>query len=337
MYGRVAAVRRRWYERPGRRRRLSRPVISVGNLVVGGSGKTPTVAALAQMLLAEGERPAVLSRGYGRRRHDDRVIVVSDGERISASVQESGDEPQMLARMLTGVPVLVSPRRYDAGTVAERLGATVLLLDDGFQHLALARDIDLLIVSPEDLDEQVLPAGLLREPLAAARTADALLVPGTLEEARSVSATLGVPRAFVMQRQVEAPRAMIAGDAAPAGAIPGPVFVVAGIARPRRFVDAVRDQGWQIAGERMFGDHHWFDAREVESLEREARQKGAAFILTTEKDATRLRDLPLTMHWRYLPLRVTVGPDEAFSQWMRVRLAAARRESAPAPEGARHR
>ena len=334
VYGRVATARRRWYERPGRRRRLAVPVISVGNLVVGGSGKTPTVAALAQMLLEAGERPAVLSRGYGRRRRHDRVIVVSDGARVCASVRESGDEPQMLARMLTGVPVVVSARRYDAGVIAERLGATVMLLDDGFQHLALARDLDLLIVSPDDLDEQVLPAGRLREPLAAAHTADALLVPGTPADARSLSASLGVPVAFVMHHQVEAPRA-VTDAAASAAAIPGPVFAVAGIARPHRFLQAVRDQGWRIAGQRIVGDHHWFDASEVAGIEREARQHGAAVILTTEKDAARLRGLPLTMGWWYLPLRVRIGPDDVFPQWIRDRLVAAR-ERGTAPQGARH-
>ena len=152
-----------------------------------------------------------------------------------------------------------------------------------------------------------------------------------------MSVVLGVPVAFVMRRQVEAPRALSGAEVPAAGATGGPVFAVAGIARPHRFVDAVRAQGWQIVGERMVGDHHWFDAREVGDLEHEARQKGAAFILTTEKDATRLRDLPLAMPWRYLPLRVTIGPDEVFSQWMRDRLAAARRGSVTAPEGARHR
>ena len=120
-------------------------------------------------------RPAILSRGYARRTRSDGVVVVSDRERVLAGVESSGDEPQMLARSLLGVPVLVAPDRYLAGSLAERqFGCTVHLLDDGFQHMQLARDINLLVMSSDDLKESLLPAGRLREPLDAASSADAL-------------------------------------------------------------------------------------------------------------------------------------------------------------------
>ena len=175
IYGRVTEARRAWYgRRADRRRRLHHPVISVGNLASGGSGKTPVVAALARMLRERGESPAILTRGYGRRHQVDGVLVVSDGARALEPVTRSGDEPQLLARTLTGVPVLVASDRYLAGSFAERhFGTTVSLLDDGFQHVQLERDIDLLLVSPADLDDRVLPSGRLREPLDAARFADA--------------------------------------------------------------------------------------------------------------------------------------------------------------------
>jgi len=154
-YGRITSLRRRWYARPGVRRRLDHRVVSVGNLSMGGSGKTPVVAALARLLLARGERPAILTRGYGRRDATEGVLVVSDRERVIEPVSRSGDEPQMLARALSGIPVLVSPDRYVAGSFAERrFGATVCLLDDGFQHVQLERDIDLLLVAPGDLQER---------------------------------------------------------------------------------------------------------------------------------------------------------------------------------------
>ena len=187
LYGRAARFRRAWYGRqPYRTRQLAQPVISVGNLVVGGSGKTPLVSALARLLVAAGERPAILSRGYGRIRAVDGVVVVSDGHDVLVQTSQSGDEPQMLARALPGVPVLVSPDRYLAGCLAERtFGCTVYLLDDGFQHVQLARDIDLLVISRADLNEWLLPWGRLREPLEAAAAADALLVSGTEEDASS--------------------------------------------------------------------------------------------------------------------------------------------------------
>ena len=149
LYGAVASRRRAWYVRsPDRQRRLRQPVISVGNLSVGGSGKTPVVAHLARMLQAFGERPAILSRGYGRRVQDDGVTVVSDGTQVRADFDHAGDEPLMLARALPGVPVVVASERHLAGRLAEsQLGATVHLLDDGFQHVQLWRDINLLVKS----------------------------------------------------------------------------------------------------------------------------------------------------------------------------------------------
>jgi len=155
-YARVAQLRRAWYARPGRRRRLTHPVISVGNLSMGGSGKTPVVAALARLLRQRGERPVILTRGYGRRDKREGVVVVSDGERVLEPVERSGDEPQLLARTLPGVPVLVGADRYLAGVFAARhFAATVSILDDGFQHVQLERDVDLLLVSVDDLNDRV--------------------------------------------------------------------------------------------------------------------------------------------------------------------------------------
>ena len=166
-YGAVVAWRRaRYAHNPSRQRALNRPVISVGNLRVGGSGKTPAVDYIARLLLAAGERPAILTRGYARKRVQEGVTVVSDGARVLGDLAASGDEPLMLARGLPGVRVLVCADRYLAGVLAERrLDATVHMLDDGFQHLDLARDVDLLVVGEEDLDERPLPEGRLREPM----------------------------------------------------------------------------------------------------------------------------------------------------------------------------
>jgi tetraacyldisaccharide 4'-kinase len=164
--------------------------------------KTPVVAYIARLLRQHGHVPSILTRGYGRRRAHDGVVVVSDGERVRAGLDESGDEPLMLAKQLTGVPVLVSPDRYLAGRLAERhFACTVHLLDDGFQHLQLARETNLLIVEPSDLDAQVLPAGPLREPIDAGRMADAVLVAGSSDEAARVGARLGLSMAFRLTRR----------------------------------------------------------------------------------------------------------------------------------------
>ena len=160
-------------------RRLPCRVISVGNIVVGGTGKTPAVIAIAKHLQKEGMRVAILLRGY-KRRVREKVTIVSDGEKVCASPVESGDEAYMMAKHLSGVPIIVGKCRYLAGQVAlERFKVEVLLLDDGFQHRQLARDVDILTISathPFGSPEKVLPAGTLREPLTALRRADLILL-----------------------------------------------------------------------------------------------------------------------------------------------------------------
>jgi len=330
VYGRAARSRRAWYGRhPDRVRHLARPVISVGNLVVGGSGKTPLVAEIARHLLAAGEHPVILSRGYGRRRPADGVVVVSDGQRTQASAEASGDEPQMLARALAGVPVLVSPDRYLAGCLAERrFGCTVHLLDDGFQHLQLARDLNLLVMAKGDLDESLLPFGRLREPLDAARAADALIVAGDEADAEAVASHTGVTLAFRLQLRQGEPRLL-----KDPGRIAGRrVVAVAGIARPARFFDALRAGDWEVVREFAFRDHHWFSHRDLKAIERTAADEGATLILTTEKDAARLEPEEVAaspVPWAAVPLQVSIEP-ALFLSWMQDRLREARRRRAGA-------
>jgi tetraacyldisaccharide 4'-kinase len=328
IYGRAAGLRRGWYERhPASIHRLERPVISVGNLVVGGSGKTPVVAALADLLRRAGERPAVLSRGYARRERGAGVLIVSDGTRVLEPTERSGDEPQMLARMLAGVPIFVSPDRYQAGRLAEtRFGCTVSLLDDGFQHLKLARDVDLLLVSPADLGEAVLPSGALREPLTSARQADALLVPGTGHEAKALSAALHVTPAFSVVARHEAPRLVSPFGAACSPSASRRVVAVAGIARPERFFKSLRQQGWDVASEVVFRDHHWFNERDLARVAEMARARGVELVMTTEKDAVRVGERSTAVPWAYLPLRVSLEPADAFAGWLEAQLSAARQQ-----------
>jgi tetraacyldisaccharide 4'-kinase len=317
VYGRVARLRRSWYQqRPQARRRLSRPVISVGNLVVGGSGKTPVVEALARMLREMGERPAILSRGYARRRSEDGVVVVSDSERVLEPVERSGDEPQMLARALPGTPVLVSPDRYLAGRLAEqRFGCTVSILDDGFQHLQLARTIDMLLVSPADLAERVLPSGRLREGLDAARVADAVIVSGSREDTARVSSALGVATAFRVDTTFGALRPLGEGEApVPAGAR---VVAVAGIARPERFFHALRAQGWNVVAELRYSDHHWYTPKDLAEINNVAQEARARAVVTTEKDAVRVGK---QAWWAALPMQVAIEPEDEFRTWLRGRL-----------------
>jgi len=328
LYSAVARGRRRWFDRhPDARRRLARPVVSVGNLAVGGSGKTPTVAYLARMLSAAGERPVVLSRGYARRVRLDGVVVVRDRDGMRAGLDEAGDEPLMLARQLEGVPVLVSSDRHLAGVLGERhFDASVHLLDDGFQHMMLERDVDLLLVDTRDVAEpRTLPRGRLREPLDTLVRADAVLVTGDAPAVADRLDALGAPRLFRLSRRLGAPR-WLGPDAGP---VPAPgaacVLAVAGIAWPDRFVADLREAGWDVAGDLTFRDHHRYRPADAERIARRAADVGADLVLTTEKDLVRLLPLaPLAAPIAWVPLVVGVEPAAEFQSWLLARLAAAR-------------
>lgn len=330
LYGAAATWRRRWYSRdPERRRRLRQPVVSVGNLRVGGSGKTPVVECIARMLVEQGERPAVLSRGYGRRLVQDGVTVVSDGRTILEGFDAAGDEPLMLARALPTVPVLVGADRYLSGRLAEeKLGVTVHLLDDGFQHLELARDVDLLVTGEDDLLDRPMPAGRLREPLAAATEAHAALVTaGDAETADRVGRALGLTKVFRVARTIGAPRMVASGETA---VVPAnePVFAVAGIARPERFFTDLASAGWRVVGSRTFRDHHTFTDRDMSRVSAAARTAGATIVMTTEKDAVRLASAaPGSVPVAVVPLIVTVEPTAEFTRWLCERLALSRTQN----------
>ncbi len=288
LYGTVALARRRWFERhPFRVRSLHQPVISVGNLSVGGTGKTPVAAAIARWLVARGERPALLSRGYRRERVADGVTVVSDGLRILAGVDKAGDEPLMLARQVPGAAVCVATDRYLAGVLAERrLGATVHVLDDGFQHLGLARDLDILVSDSGEIARgRVLPAGRLREPAAAAARAHLLVVLGA--DARSAAGeawTAGIGESCGARR--------VLGEAiVPDADRSHPVVAVAGIAHPSSFFAALEAAGWTIARQVAFEDHHPFTPRDVAAITQALSATGSTLVVTTEKDAVRFEAL----------------------------------------------
>jgi tetraacyldisaccharide 4'-kinase len=307
LYAQTARLRRRWYERhPQARRRLARPVISVGNLSVGGTGKTPLVAQIAAWLIERGERPAILSRGYGRAALVDGVVVVSDGRRVLANLDCSGDEPMMLARAVGGAIVAVAENRYLAGVVAERrLGATVHVLDDGFQHVQLERDFDVLMTRPGEVaNGRVLPMGRLREGADAAARADLVVVlDADADETRTEAWALGISQSVSARRVLGAHGAKAANGASGAkgaegassaggargeeGAKGTPRVAVGGIAHPQQFFDMLSEAGYPVAGTIAFPDHHNYRARDITRIADAVRSSGAAGIWTTEKDAVR--------------------------------------------------
>ena len=303
-------------------------MISVGALAAGGSGKTPLTAHVANTLVAMGERPAVLSRGFGRAETPAGAVVVRDTARVVGELATAGDEPWMLAQALDGVAVVVAADRYLAGRLAEtHLGATVHLLDDGFQHLQLERGTDLLVVSPADVDDPVvLPSGRLRERLATARHADAVLVVGVSDDRRAwVADRLGLSRCFGVRRHV-GPAEVGVPHPEPGALGPGArVIAVAGIARPAQFFDDVRAAGFDLADTLVFRDHHRYSPRDATRIQSEARRARAQAILTTEKDGVRLQAwLPFEPPLATVPLTLAIEPADVFQAFLTDRLAAER-------------
>jgi tetraacyldisaccharide 4'-kinase len=318
LYAQVTRWRHRALTASGVRRRLQRPVISIGNLSVGGTGKTPVVADVARWLIADGHRPAILSRGYRRRLSPPGVVVVADAEGVRAGLDVSGDEPLMLARAVPGACVCVCEHRYLAGLLAERtLGATVHILDDGFQHVQLWRDLDVLVTRIGEIPQgHVLPRGRLREPLdAAARAHMVVVMEATADEARAEARALGIGESCGARRRLGYPEVVMTRDSAQAehGAEVRPgahVMAVAGIANPDRFAGDLAAAGYAVADHQWFRDHHRFTSQDVIALATRAAAASLP-VVTTDKDAVRLEHLwPISVPLFRMPVQIEWTPDD---------------------------
>ncbi len=291
---------RAWlYERGWlKQKHLSAPVISIGNLTVGGTGKTPCVAWLANWLQAEGYAVAILSRGY--KRTSTGRVEVSDGKSLLCEAAAAGDEPYLLAQSCPGVRVIVGQDRYAAGQwLAERAPVSVFLLDDGFQHLRLRRTLNLVLVDATDelARARMIPFGRLREPLSALRRADAVIVTradqpfdrAALEATIHQYAGAQVP-IFYAQHELTKLRRLDSSETREVIELAGqPVAAFSGIARPERFLRDLELLELRVVWQCSFADHHRYTQTEFESIVIEAKQAGAAALLTTEKDAANLQ------------------------------------------------
>jgi tetraacyldisaccharide 4'-kinase len=277
--------------------RLDAPVISVGNLTVGGTGKTPCVAWLANRLRAEGHTVAILSRGY--KRMSAGRVEVSDGQAILCNAQMAGDEPYLLAQTCPGVRVVVEQDRYAAGKwLAERAQVSVFLLDDGYQHLRLQRDLNLLLLdATESLAEaRMVPFGRLREPLTALRRADAVIVTradqsleqGALENTIKRYMRAGTPVFYAQHRLTGARRLPEGALSDFADLVAQPVAAFSGIARPAQFIRDLHQRQLRVVWQQGFPDHHRYTATDWAAINAAAVQAGAAALITTEKDAANL-------------------------------------------------
>ena len=292
--------------------RLPCTVISVGNIVVGGTGKTPTVIAIAKRLQEDGVRIAILLRGYARQSPQEKITVVSDGEKRLCSHAESGDEADMMARLLPGIPIIVGRNRYAAGQLAiERFKSDVLILDDGFQHRQLHRDVDIVTVDATRPfgTGQLLPAGTLREPLTALRRADILLLtradkPAQVSRIRGKLGTLApnTPILESVHRPTHLYRLHAFGNTEPLSLnwLSGKrLLAICGIGNPNAFVETIASYTPETVDLLEFPDHHAYTEADCQRIQCRLKQTGAAFIVTTQKDEQKLarfaQELPITV------------------------------------------
>jgi tetraacyldisaccharide 4'-kinase len=286
------------------------PVVSIGNLSTGGAGKTPLTIALAKALTVRGLHVNVLSRGYGRRRSALPLLVDPGG-----TAQEFGDEPLLVARE-DEVPVYVAAERYEAGLMAERDAAQagVHLLDDGFQHRQLARDVDILLLSRSDFEGHLLPAGNLREPLHAAERAYVIAIPANEPDVEAEIKRRGWnAQIWRLRRRMEVPPT------------DGPVAAFCGIARPDQFFQGLESAGVKLVARTAFADHHDYTDADLARIESAARAAGATTLLTTEKDRIRIGALVSTLvaslPLQTVQLRIEIEDEGAAIDWLINRLS----------------
>ena len=291
---RLWCYERGWFDT----QRLPRPVISVGNLTVGGTGKTPVVMHLVERLTAQGKRVAVLSRGY-RRRSQTRQLLVSDGQRVLVGPGEAGDEPYLIARRCPHAVVAVGADRYALGQwVLSRVPVDCFLLDDGFQHVQLHRDVNLLLVDATDLAgiQAALPIGRLREPLSAAARATAILITRARKEQdvdavwrRLLQACGSLPSPILVGFPAQELRRVGMDERRPLGAFRGRVAVIfSGIGNAESFHAVVMGLGVTVADRLEFPDHVHYTDGMVETIRAKAESCSADLLVTTEKDADKV-------------------------------------------------
>jgi len=287
---------------------LPRPVISVGNLTVGGTGKTPAVAMLAHYFIARRKRVVVLSRGYGGTQRGKEWIV-SDGATLFLTVEEAGDEPYLLASTVPGLAVVIGADRFRAGLLAmERLAPDIFILDDGFQHLRLHRDLNILLLDSRRPfgNGRTLPAGLLREPLSAAQRADLIIY--TRCNGGEEAAHFPEKPACRAFHHLTGVTPLRGGELRPLAELKGMRGVAfAGIADPTPFFRDLEEKGLSLTATISFADHCRYGEREVAMILGAAASSGAGYLITTEKDGVKLgpyRDRLSNVYTAALEMRV---------------------------------
>ncbi len=300
------------------------PVISIGNLTMGGSGKTPVIQWLAKHLQKEGYRPAVISRGY-RGKAGNKVNIVSDGKKVHLNQHEAGDEPYMLACSLDGIPVITGKKRiHPCQYAVNELNADIILLDDAFQHMAVKRHLDLVLFNATTLagNSRVFPGGELREPVQALKRCSGFMITGISDDNKnradrfSELLSTRFPDKPVFHTYLTGIEIISADDNR---VVSDPssldsVFAFCAIANPTRFHHTIEQTGISLTSFKTFRDHSRYDGQRLNHLCQSAQNTGATSLLTTEKDFVKIADqqLPLPLYI----LRIRLEPEEGFKKFI---------------------
>ena len=307
LFGAAVAARGKLYENAVfKQKKLSAPVVSVGNLTVGGTGKTPLVRFVCEILHEQNHRVCVLTRGYKRRNPNERVLV-SDAAQILANAETAGDEPFELAEKLLNVAAVVADKnRFAAGVWAkENLGATAFVLDDGFQHRQLKRDLDIVAIDATDPfgNNKLLPAGTLREPLTSLKRADCIIITRANLE-KHFRLQIADLKAEISEHNQQCPILLSKTEIVGLHELTefhqspkiknqrsSPALAFCALGNPENFYESLRLENFHIAAARSFADHHVYTEKDVALIESAARENNAEILLTTWKDAVKLRGL----------------------------------------------
>lgn len=304
---------------------LSAPVISVGNITAGGTGKTPLVEWIARFAAQEGARPCILTRGYSRE-NPNHQVVVSNGNEILASVFEAGDEPLLLAENLAGaVAVICNRDRTAAGRWAiAHLDSNVFILDDGFQHLRLARQLNIVTIDATNpwSNGRVLPAGLLREPRGGLARADCVVVTRA-NQSTSVDRlrhaidrfSNGKPIFLSSMENTGLLPLSSSTEPAPGNSVSFGAFCAVG--NPQSFFAQLQDEGRALVSTRTFRDHHLYTQADIDEIAREAAAAGAKALITTTKDAVKLRALKFDLPAYVAGIEIEIQNDAELRQMIR--------------------
>jgi tetraacyldisaccharide 4'-kinase len=309
VYGKIVKYRNRRYDREENlSKKISLPVISVGNLSVGGTGKTPFVEMLVRILISMGKQPAIIGRGYKRKSKGE--VIICDGKKLLATAWEGGDELYLLARKLL-VPTIAHESKVEAALSAERrFDIDCIVVDDGFQHRALRRNLDIVLIDKETIEKPfLLPKGMLREPLESLKRANVICLTGGAKITDELKQHTNFDTVFIKVKVLNG-EPYILGNTQDTYSFDKikqqNIIAIAGIAKPFRFYEMVQSLGFHLVNHLNFSDHHYYDRNDIEKIRRFAQENKSKYIAVTEKDAVKL--LEFTERFKHYGLDLLVFP-----------------------------